>query len=405
MDKAILDNVKVVFIHHDANITGSAISVLNLIKGFDDSVSVHLVLPEEGPLINLLYEEQIPFTIIPFVRFWSTPGPKWHNKQAYLQLRAIFPDPNIKNKILELQPDIIHLNDKACMHVGNSLCDFEIPIVQHLRSSYYTTNFFINKWISIFSIRRYAHKIIAISEDEVNGFENDARVSVIFNTVDIEKAEDAFVNKSRIREHLGIAEIELVIGFAAGISKMKGAWDYLEMALKIMTRFPDIRLKFLLAGNPPKPQTKRTILQKMGLREVPHDIFESYKKKLNKNLILLGFQTQILDIIAVFDILVIPTHLGALGRQPFEAMAVKTPVVVTAGHTGRSRIVINEKTGLVVPMKNVDALTDAVSKLIENPTLRKELTEAGYIHASMEFNPIINSNKVVNIYFELLNNK
>lgn len=397
--------MKVVFVHQDANITGSAISMLNLIKGFNNKISVHIVLPDEGPLSKLLYDQQIPFTIVPFIRFWSTPGPKWHNKQAYAQLGAFFPESNIKNKILELQPDVIHLNDKACMHVGISLCDSKIPIVQHLRSSFYTTNFFINKWISIYSIRRYAHKIIAISEDEVSGFENDTRVSVIFNTLDVDKAKDAIASKARIRENLGVAENEIVIGFAAGISKMKGAWDYLEMASKIMARFPDIRLKFLVAGNPPQPQTKKTILQKMGLREVPYDIFKSFKKKLNKNLILLGFQSQILDIISAFDILVIPTHLGAIGRQPFEAMAVKTPVVVTAGHSGKSRIILHEQTGLLVPMKNIEALTEAVSRLIENPRLREQLSEQGCEYAKSEFDPVINSGKVIEMYHLLLENK
>lgn len=395
--------MKVVFIHQDANITGSAISMLNLIKGFESKVSAHIVLPEEGPLTKLLYDQQIPFTIVPFVRFWSTPGPKWHNKQAYLQFRAIFPDPNIKNKIIELQPDIIHLNDKACMHVGNSLRNSEIPIVQHLRSSFYTTNFFITKLISIFSIRRYAHKIIAISEDEVNGFENVERIRVVFNTVDIDKAEYAIANRSHTREKLGIAENEIVIGFAAGITKMKGAWDYLDMASKLLARYSTISIKFLLAGTPPQPPRKRTILQKMGLREVPYDIFESSKKKINKNLILLGFQSQILDIISAFDILVIPTHLGALGRQPFEAMAVKTPVVVTAGHSGKSKIILHEQTGLVVPMKNVQALTEAVGRLISNPELRKTLAENGYAYAQQEFNPAVNSAKLLKIYEALVN--
>lgn len=393
--------MKVVFVHQDANVTGSAISMLNLIKGFRDKVSIHVVLPEKGPLVNLLNEEQIPFTIVPFVRFWSTPGPKWHNRQTLTQFKAIFPDNNIKQEILSLQPDIIHLNDKACMQVGISLHGVGIPIVQHLRSSYFTTHFFLNKWISIYSIKRYADQIIAISEDEVNGFDNDYRVKIIFNTVDIDKAKNSIINKFNIREKLGIAENEIVVGFAAGISKMKGAWDYLEMASKLIIHFPNLHLKFLVAGNPPRPQSHKTLLQKMGLREIPYEILESYRKKLENKLTFLGFQPKILDIISAFDILVIPTHLGALGRQPFEAMAVKTPVVVTAGHTGKSRIVLHERTGLVVSMKNDEELTDAVIRLIENPWLRSQLAEQGYAYAKAEFNPAINSGKVLQIYQDL----
>lgn len=401
MDKKISGVLKIVFIHQDANITGSAISMLNLIKGFGSKVIVHVVLPENGPLTKALQSLGIDYSIITFVRFWSTPGPKWHSRQAVLQVKAIFPILEIQRRILSLQPDIVHINDKVCMQVGISLKGSGIPIVQHLRSSYFTTYFSLNKILSIRCIKQYADSIIAISSDETQGFEGDPRVHIIFNSVDLEQTERSIRERTKTREKLGIAKEEFVIGFAAGISRMKGAWDYMEMAGELLKQYPKHRLKFLIAGNAPKPQARKSFLQKLGLREVPYHQFSRHQERLKGNLSILGFQEKILDIISAFDILVIPTHLGALGRQPFESMAVKTPVVVTGGHSGKSRIVLHEKTGLVVPMKKVEALTDAVRRLIEDPSLRETLARQGYEYARAEFNPVVNSQKVLQLYQEL----
>jgi len=103
------------------------------------------------------------------------------------------------------------------------------------------------------------------------------------------------------------------------------------------------------------------------------------------------------------DILVVCTRLGVLGRQPFEAMAVKTPVVVTSGHTGKSSIILHDKTGLVAPMKDIDGLVNAVDRLIFNTALRGFLVKNAYQYALTSFNPEVNSDKVIMLYQTLLN--
>jgi glycosyltransferase involved in cell wall biosynthesis len=84
-------------------------------------------------------------------------------------------------------------------------------------------------------------------------------------------------------------------------------------------------------------------------------------------------------------------------------MAVKTPVVVTSGHTGKSRTVLHNKTGLVVPMKDISALVRATGSLIENPDFRHQLATNGHEYALKEFNPATNSGKVLQLYNELTN--
>lgn len=405
MDQEVHQSMKVVFIHQDGKLTGSAISMLTMIQGFENQADVHVVLPQKGPLCDLLADHKIAYSVIPFTPFWTAPGPQWYQRQSFTQLKVLFPNRRLKKEILNLNPDVIHLNDKACLHAGISLRNAGVPIVQHLRSTYYTTYSILNKLISKLAIKKYASSFVAISEDEIQGFERDSRVQVIFNSVNLSKTDKLIKEKEATRHSLGLCNNDFVIGFTANISKMKGAWDFLDMAIKIVERFPEQSFRFLIAGNVPKRIAKKPLLKRMGLRdyEMPAEKLEAYLSmpQLKEKVALLGFQKDILKVISAFDIMVIPTHLGALGRQTFEAMSVKIPVVVTAGHSGKSSIVVNEKSGMVVPISNVEALTDAVAKLVIDPNRRKQLGENGYQHVQKEFDPNINSRRILKIYKNL----
>ncbi len=399
--------MKIVFVHQDGLLTGSAFSLLNLIRGYKGKFDVHVVLAEPGPYQTLLEAEGISTSICRFIRFWTFPGPNWYQKHAFLQLKAALPDKLLRKHILDLEPDIIHLNDKATMQAGVSLRNSGIPIVQHLRSSYFPTYSPVTKFLSIICIQKYASALIAISEDEIDGFVKDKRLSIIFNTVNLTETEQAIVQKETVRAEWGIQEDEIVIGYAANISGAKGAWDFLNMAIALCENYPDKKLRFVMAGNLPNAPVNPGRLVRWGLRKLENpkarlDAFQAHPL-LKDKLLVLGFQKVILPIIAAMDILVVCTRLGVLGRQPFEAMAVKTPVVVTSGHSGKSRVILNEETGLVAPMKNLSGLINAVSRLVDDPEMRVRLSENGYDYALKNFNPEINSNKVQAIYKALSN--
>jgi glycosyltransferase involved in cell wall biosynthesis len=400
--------MKVVFVHQDGRLTGSAFSMINLINGFHKLVDVHVVLAESGPLEDVLKVQGINHSVHSFKRFWTFPGPRWHERAAWDQLKALNADKNLTKYILSLHPDIVHLNDKACIQAGISLKNSGLPLLQHLRSSYYPTHALILKKLSARLINSYATHLIAISEDETDGFDHCQNLSIIFNTLDLVAAEKAASARANKRQELSIQNDELVIAFMANISGAKGAWDFLEMALRILKQFPEKKFRFIMAGNMPSENPIKGLMERLGLRRSEHPVkrLKAFlaNPAIEKNVMLLGFRSDNLELISAADILVVCTRLGVLGRQPFEAMAVKTPVVATAGHSGKSKVILHEQTGLVVPMKNVQELTKAVSRLVLSPDLRKMLEENGYAYAQKEFNPSINSVKVLKIYHEMTNN-
>lgn len=89
---------------------------------------------------------------------------------------------------------------------------------------------------------------------------------------------------------------------------------------------------------------------------------------------------------AALDIYVALSRLDSesFGVAILEAGAAKRPVVVSdAG--GLPEVVINGKTGIVVPKNNPEAAAEALLKLITNMHLRIEMGEAGYAHVKRNY--------------------
>jgi len=74
------------------------------------------------------------------------------------------------------------------------------------------------------------------------------------------------------------------------------------------------------------------------------------------------------------DIFVLPTLSEGSANVVYEAMAAGVPVVTTAN---AGSIVEHERTGLLVPMRDVDALVTAIARLAGDSGLRRQLGQAG----------------------------
>src|SRR5574343_1402058 len=141
-----MNKSKIVFVHHDGLLTGSAKSLMNMIAGLSDDIMVHVVLAEDGELRTKLEEMNVEVSILPFYRFWTAPGPKIHYPGSINNFKALVKNESLKQHLLKLKPNLIHINDKAAMQAGISMRGCGIPIIQHLRSSFYSTHFKPFKW-------------------------------------------------------------------------------------------------------------------------------------------------------------------------------------------------------------------------------------------------------------------
>lgn len=113
--------------------------------------------------------------------------------------------------------------------------------------------------------------------------------------------------------------------------------------------------------------------------------------------------SQVLDELAQADLFVLPCRPAADGDRDgipvvlMEAMAAGVPVI--AGDLPAIReLVANDSTGLLVPPADRQSLTDAIRALLEDPTHRAALGQAGRERVRQEFATDINLDRLMEAF-------
>lgn len=193
---------------------------------------------------------------------------------------------------------------------------------------------------------------------DVNYFNPDKIVSIPTGI------DTAFFNPDReyknIRHELNLPQSTPLVGSVSVLRSWKGL-DYFVMAVPlILYEIPDAR--FIIAGEGPYRGKLEEAIRLTG---------ESDK------IYLLGHREDIADILSSLDILVHPSYANeGVPQTILQAMSMKRPVVATSLDS-LAEIVINRKTGIIVPPKDFEELAKNVIILLRNRELAKELGENG----------------------------
>lgn len=96
------------------------------------------------------------------------------------------------------------------------------------------------------------------------------------------------------------------------------------------------------------------------------------------------------------DLFVFPTLADCLPLALMEAMAAGLPIVATDVGALREEVVPNVN-GIVVPPKSAEAITEAVSRLVANPTERHQMARRGRELAESRFNAKTNYGAILDM--------
>ena len=197
-----------------------------------------------------------------------------------------------------------------------------------------------------------------------------ARLEVIHNGLPYSE----FINAlPTLKKELVLPENSLLVGMVGRINPGKGQFYFLEMAEKLVPKFPEAH--FLLAGDPFSSYENL-------LEELKQEIS---KKALNGQVHYLGFREDVPEIMASLDVFVLPSVLpDSFPTVILEAMAAGKPVVATQSG-GASEMVAEGQTGFLVPIGDVDAGVLAIEKLLSTSSLRQEMGRAGQVRVQEVF--------------------
>lgn len=406
--RAAQAKARILYIHQDGLLSGSAISLRNLLLALDRSrFQPRVLLAQDGPVRRLYEELGIEVDVVPACALWTFPGAHWYQRGYYHGWKALLPNKQLEDYLRRIRPDLVHINDKAMLTAGLAARRVGLPVVWHLRSSYNVTYSRAQANVSRLLIRRIASRLIAISEDEVDGFEDLDKLQIIYNSVDFAAAVEAGTKRAAIRRELGLSDDEIAVGMVGTLSAMKGAWDFISAAGLVRRREPTRKFRFIIvAAIPDREPRQLGLWERLRPAQALHPEDQAWhlarEAGIAGQLILTGYRQDVLAVMSAMEMVVVCTRLGVIGRPPFEAMAIGRPVIVTAGHSGRTGVVRDNETALVVPPADVEALSKAIIKLSCDPKLRQQMGESGAEYARMHFAPHKNIQAVQHVYEELL---
>lgn len=188
---------------------------------------------------------------------------------------------------------------------------------------------------------------------------HDSRALLIPNGFDTHMFTRDPDARSRVRSELGIPENAMAIGLVARTHPMKDHANFLHAAARFVTNHT--KAVFVLVGD--------------GVDEGNHELVKLCDElRLIDKVRLCGQRTDIAGINNALDVACLSSAWGegcpnAIG----EAMATGTPCVAT--DVGDIRVIVG-KTGIVVPARDPDALSEGWSKLVAlGPEGRRRLGE------------------------------
>ncbi|MBD3248618.1 glycosyltransferase, partial [Candidatus Woesearchaeota archaeon] len=276
--------------------------------------------------------------------------------------------PRLRKIIKKESPDILHTHNTDPLHQG-ILASLGLNIIKvHTDHNSFANN--ESKKALLFS-RLLSHlitKIICVTEsvkkDWIKKVKADPkRLITIFNGSDL-KDFDIKIDKSKEKKKLGLKEDDRLIGIVARLAPEKDIFTLIR-AFKIVNKETE-NCKLLIVGDGP-------------LRKKLEDF--SYD---NKNIKFLGMRNDIPMLMNLFDIFVLSSLHEGNSQTIREAMASSKPVVATAVG-GNPELIVDEKTGLLVPKKDHEKMAQAFIRLLKDKNLRENMGNAGKKRAEKYF--------------------
>ena len=393
----------VLYVHHDGALSGSTISLGYVLENLDrERFSPRLLLAQDGPSRKFFEALGLQVDVLPIRGFPTAPGYRLASSGHWKSWLCFLPNRALERFFRSHNPDIVHINDKTLLAAGIAARRCGLPVVWHARSTYRTTYSRLNAWVSGRVIRRIADRIIAISEDEIDGFEGLEGLDVIFNSIDLDRTIQAQQDAETTRAELGLGDAIVVGTVSNGISEQRGTFDFIRAAGELKKKRPETDFRFMVVAPIPADYAETNPVRRASEHNFKLAKEISRDAGVADDILFTGFRQDVLSVMATMDIVLVCNRLGILGRMPFEAMALGRPVVVTAGHSGKSRVVVDGETALLAKPEDAESLAAAACRLLEDAALAQRISLAGQAYARTHFNAAINTRQIEAVYDKII---
>ncbi|WP_291723601.1 glycosyltransferase family 4 protein [Bernardetia sp.] len=294
----------------------------------------------------------------------------------------------------ENKADIVHLHDAHAHTIAvlsavffQNKTDFtlsrrvDFPVKDNFFSKYKYNHHSIKKIVCV------SDKIKEITAPSIK---NKTKLTTVHSGIDLSKFEKNNAQTEVLKQEYNLEKDTILIGNVAALAPHKDYITFLETAKQLIPNLENInkRVRFFLIG---KEDGSENDIQN----------WLHQNKEIKDYFILTGFRTDIPIILKELDIFLFTSETEGLGTSILDAFASRVPVVATAAG-GVPESVINEKTGLLSPIKDTTSLAENVERMLQNDELRQKLVEGATKHLQ-HFTKENTAKKTLEIYKEIRN--
>ncbi len=257
------------------------------------------------------------------------------------------------------RPAIVHTHTSKAGILGRWAAFLaKVPVIIHTPHGHVFWGYF-NRWktsIFIFLERLtvpITEKIITLTEQEKKdhlrfSIAPERKFTVIHSGVDLSKFSGATVDAFKMRKKLGIPEEAFVVGTVGRLTLVKGHRYLLEAAAKVV------------------PERQNTVFAFLGDGELLTELTEMASSLgIKDHVKFLGWRPDVADVMATFDIFVLPSLNEGMGKVLVEAMAMGKPIIAS-NVGGIPDLVKHGENGILTEPGNVSVIAECIDILYNN---------------------------------------
>lgn len=262
--------------------------------------------------------------------------------------------------------DIVHTHTAKAGIIGRIAASrANVPLVLHTSHGlpFYEGQSMVKK--SIYKLfekigSRYCDGILSQNEEDMRSIKEIAGNKKVYyegNGVDLEKLNDIFQSytsetKNEVIRQFNIYPESHIFLMGARFESVKDHKFLLEGLYQLKSDYKEKNFVCLLAGGGPLEEEIKAKIKELNLDE---------------NVIIIGYQNDIYKFIHLADTVLLTSEKEGIPRIIMESMAAKKMVVAT-DVLGTRELIDHEKTGILVPYREVPALSLALKKVMNENT-------------------------------------
>jgi glycosyltransferase involved in cell wall biosynthesis len=359
----------ILFVHASDDLYGSDVIILEIVRRLDRAKFYPIVvLPDDMKHVGLLSRELaaagIEYHHLPILilrRRYLKPQGLFHTVKC-----AVVGTWALRKLIRQREVRLIHCTTLSVLAGPLAAWATRTPLIAHVQEMLIDPKI-IRK--ALHAIARYSSdKIICISDSvKAHILEDQPNAAKIIEVVRNSIPSPAEPNRTveEMRNELGLAEGLPVVGMIGRVSPWKGQEIFVRAAA--ILRSEGVACQFVAIGGVFDKERQHLDRLKETIRSLDLE-----------NLVKIeGFRKDARELITAFDVFVLPSILPEpFGLVVAEAMAAGKPVIATA-HGGPTEMVVEGKTGFLIPPNDPYALASAIKTLLTHPEEAARLGRAG----------------------------